>query len=188
MLASESEIPILYFEAERDEANPHAIWIRFCRSLALLSETQIASVVSTHSDRTEAVLRRNPYLLLDLFPDDDKYLKGATSLFDWWKAAKEPAHTDASLMYLEPRFSRMMRKLMLAHSIEIWKAKIKPHMGCHLSMRDLVEEPGFIALMGALDQWDDALMETGHIENAKWPWKHSNHRGRWRWRYSDATS
>ena len=42
--------------------------LRFCRSLSLLSETQIASVVSTHSDRSEAVLRRNPYLLLDLFP------------------------------------------------------------------------------------------------------------------------
>jgi ATP-dependent exoDNAse (exonuclease V) alpha subunit len=42
--------------------------LTFCRALGLLTEVQVAKLVSLHGERTEEVVRRNPYRLLDLFP------------------------------------------------------------------------------------------------------------------------
>ena len=42
--------------------------LRFCRTLGLLSESQVGALVSVHAERTEEVVRRNPYILLELFP------------------------------------------------------------------------------------------------------------------------
>jgi DNA uptake protein ComE-like DNA-binding protein len=42
--------------------------LAFSRTLGVLSDAQVAHLVSVHGPRTEAAVRGNPYLLLDLFP------------------------------------------------------------------------------------------------------------------------
>ena len=107
-------------------------------------------------------------LLVDLLPNAPEFMALFSDYFDWLSLLNNRHHTDATLARLDRFCEFWMDAAVRLFGKELFWNRVKFHLAKHASH--------FIRLHGAIDYVDDATSEAAHIEGAKEPYSHTNHR------------
>ena len=122
----------------------------------------------TSQDVYKDICRFWRVLLVDLLPNAPEFMALFSDYFDWIRLLNNRHHTDATLARLDRFCEFWMEAAVRLFGKELFWKRIKFHLAKHASH--------FIRLLGAIDFADDATSEAAHIEGAKDPWTHTNHR------------
>ena len=122
----------------------------------------------TSQDVYKDICRFWRVLLVDLLPNAPEFMALFSDYFDWIRLLNNRHHTEATLARLDRFCEFWMDAAVRLFGKELFWRRIKFHLAKHASH--------FIRLLGAIDFADDATSEAAHIEGAKEPWTHTNHR------------
>ena len=131
-------------------------------------EAEIAFGKITSKDTYRDIMRFWRVLLFDLMPEAPQVQELFTDYLEWVRLALRLAHTDASLAHLDTYCEAWLDGAVRVMGKETLWNRIKAHAPTHLA--EMIRRHAS-ALFN-----DDSLGETAHIEGAKEPWDHTNHR------------
>ena len=131
-------------------------------------EAEVAFGKITSKDTYRDIMRFWRVLLFDLMPEAPRMQQLFTDYLEWVRLALRLTHTDTSLEHLDTYCEAWLDGAVHVMGKETLWNRIKAHAPTHLT--EMIRRHAS-ALFN-----DDSLGESAHIEGAKQPWDHTNHR------------